>query len=148
MPGPLADLAQLAARLGVSFDPESAAGVRGQAALEDASALIRSEGAAWEDPGTAPEIAVTICLASAMRAFSNPNGVSQASVGDVAVSFSGSSGGSVYLLRAELRSIRKAAGVSGAGSINMTSDLGLPNPRYAPTQGDDIPLGPWPWEED
>lgn len=147
MPAPLADIDQLSERLGISLDPESSEGRRGQAALNDASALIRSEGAAWADPATAPDIAVTICLAVSIRAFTNPRGATQASVGDVAVSFPGS-GGAVYLTPPELRSIRKAAGASSVSSVGMTADLTGPDPRYVPVEGggDPLPLGPFPWE--
>jgi hypothetical protein len=150
MPASLADLAQLSERLGTTLSPESTDGLRGQGLLNDASSLIRSEGLDWVDPHTAPDIVVSICLAVAQRAYKNPEGVRQASVGDVAVTYGATttSGSAIFLTRQELRAIRRAAGRSAIGSVQMTSDLqGGGDPRWAPTEGDPIPLGPWPWEE-
>jgi hypothetical protein len=148
MPASLADLAQLSERLGVALDPESADGVRLQGVLDDVSAFIRAEGLPWADPPTAPDIVVAICLAVALRAWKNPEGAQQASVGDVSVTYAGAQGGSIFLLKHELRAIRKAAGRSAMGSIPLTIELQAGGDlRWAPTEGDPIPLGPWPWEE-
>lgn len=150
MPASLADLAQLSERLGVTLDPETSDGLRARRLLDDASALIRAEGTAWDDPPTAPDIVVAICLAVALRAWKNPHGAQQASVGDVSVTYAGSEGGSIFLLKHELRAIRRAAGRSAMGSIALTSELqpGGGDPRLAPSGlGEPVPMGPWPWEE-
>lgn len=158
---PLADLAAMAARLGITLDPESAAGARASATLDDASALIRSiAGMTWvdeEDSGDGllplPDIIESIALACAMRAYRNPSGAAQASVGDVSVSYGqATSGVQVYLTRDEKRSIFRAIGKISAGSIGLESDMipGATDQLFVPVEGggDLLPLGPIPWEED
>lgn len=128
----LADIEQMEARLGVSLDPESADGARAQAALDDASALIRAEaGKDWLDEAGAlaadlPVIVQQIALAVALRAYRNPDGATQTSIGDVSISFSGRGGvGSVYLTADERRAIRKAAGVATVKSVALETPYGL-----------------------
>jgi hypothetical protein len=84
----LASLEELAARLGVAVWELDVA--RAQATLDDASALVRSEVSLnWVDSegelGTVPDVAASICLASARRAYENPTGATQRTVGDVSV---------------------------------------------------------------
>lgn len=157
---PLASLEAFTERLGANLgEPASQDGVRAVAALEDASALIRSEaGTDWVDDHDdllldIPDVIETICLAVAYRAFRNPDGTTQTSVGDVSVSFSREGvAGAVFLTKAEQRAVRKAAGRSSVGSVLMDAGIiggggyDYTRLRYAPTQGDPIPLGPWPWE--
>lgn len=159
---PLATLEALAIRLGLDLlddhgDPTSPDGLRALAALEDASALIRGvAGVDWVDEHEQlfgiPDVVTTITLAVAFRAYSNPQGAVQASVGDTSVSYSrGESAGSVFLTRAELRAILKAAGANSIGSIQIETGFipgGGLDPLWAPTEGggDPIPLGPVPWE--
>lgn len=143
----LAELDDLSTRLGIALDPGSPDGSRAQALLDDASALIRAE---CEIPDPTPDVIVAICLAVAYRAYKNPDATSQASVGDVSVSYSGTgSGTAVYLTRIERTAIRKASGVSSAGSIEMSTDtLSDRDLLWAPTPGGELlPLGPVPWEE-
>ena len=148
MPASLVDLAELSERLGVTTDPESPDGVRLQGVLDDTSAFIRAEGLPWADPALAPDIVKAICIAVALRGWKNPEGVRQASVGDVSVTYGAVEGGSIFLLKHELRAIRKAAGRSAMGSIALTTEITVGgDPRWAPAEGDSIPLGPWPWEE-
>lgn len=156
---PLAGLEDLSARLGVTFDSGSADELRASAALLDASSLIRAvAGATWvdgEDSGAAlsddlPDIVVTIALAVAARAYRNPGGAAQASVGDVSVSFTGAAGAdAIFLTRLEERQIRLASGVSSARSVGLDTEMIAPgnssDESFAPTQGDSIPMGPMPW---
>lgn len=156
---PLADFEDLSARLGVTLDPESADGLRALALIDDASALVRAvAGISWTDPADAtllvapPDLVGSITLASALRAYRNPTGAQQASVGDVSLSF-GARGASavttaaVFLTRSEERQLRTLGGLSSAGSVGLTTDtLTGRELYYAPTEGDDIPLGPIPWE--
>jgi hypothetical protein len=159
----LADLEELSARLGLTLESGSADALRAQAALDDASALIRAEaGAGFTDwdivpdsgdsgPNPIPDIITAIALAAAYRAYQNPQGATSAQVGDVSVSYGGTAGGgSVYLTRDERNAIRRAAGRSSTGSLALTSDYLLPrDPLLADVNigGDQIPLGPAPWEE-
>lgn len=155
---PLAGLEDLSARLGLTLESGSPDEARAAAALADASALIRSvAGQTWvdgEDSGAAladdlPDIVVTITLAVAGRAYRNPAGTTQAAVGDVSVSFGTQpGGGSIFLTREEERQIRRAGGSSSVGSVSMDTEIlapGSDDPLWAPTQGEDIPLGPAPW---
>ena len=133
MPPALATYAQFVARLGSTpIGPEIE---RAKAALEDASALVRNEaGEEWlDDDGdleTVPAAIVAVTLEVARRAFKNPDGVSQAAVGDVSVSYARDDGsGIVYLTRDERRVIRRAGGRQAVGSIQLTA----PAPEEVPT---------------
>lgn len=130
----LADLEALAARLpsGISEDDEP----RAQAALDDASALIRAEsGEDWVtddatpvlDEDTLPDVAVTVCLAAARRAFVNPDGVTAEAIDGYSTQYRNDSA-DVYLTRAERRLIRRAAGLGTVGVQRTTRtdyDYGL-----------------------
>ncbi len=164
---PLASLEALGLRLGVSLldahdAPTVPDGVRALAALEDASALVRAEGAkSWVDAHdelllNIPDVIVSITLAVAYRAFRNPDGTTQAAMGDVSVSFSREGiGGSIFLTRAEQRAVRRASGRNMFGSLIMETPF-LPNStdielaHFAPVDGqpaaDWVPMGPFPWE--
>ena len=153
---PLATVEQLSARLGIT--PTGGDAERALAALEDASALIRSEAAVdWIDVETnelsgVPSVIEAITLAVAYRAYQNPTGASQTSLGDASVSYAREgSGGAVYLTRDERKAVRKAAGISAVGSIALVSPWmsEAANYYYAEVEGggDPIPLGPFPWEQ-
>jgi hypothetical protein len=146
----LAELDELSERLGLQLEPESPDGLRAQRALDDASALIRAE-AKTDWPVSIPDVINTITVAVAYRAYRNPDGTAQASVGDVSVSYGGGNvvGDAIYLTPNERRAVRRAAGVSSVGSVPMSSDyLGPRDPMYTPVDlgGDPIPIGPLPWE--
>lgn len=149
MDGPaLAQLADLEARMGVV-----AAAARARAALDDASALIRSEAGAedWlDDDGNlevVPSIVVTVCCKVAQRVLTNPDGVTNETIGSFSQSFTSSSS-DAYLTKAERRLVRKAAGSSLIGSVELES----PYRRYSADDlyvsvaggGDDLLMGPWP----
>jgi hypothetical protein len=168
-PPPLATLDQLGARMAQDFttgngDPTDPDGMRAGAALNDASALIRATaGEDWLDDADPPALTQvpfviqTITLSVAQRAYNNPNGAIQASVGDASVTWArGESGaGSVFLTSSEIKLIRKAVGLSAVGSVQFVTEYVPPSgrtgngdPLYAPDPdgGDPIPLGPVPWE--
>jgi hypothetical protein len=152
---PLASPEDLEARLGVTLAGADLS--RAAAALDDASALIRQEaGEDWVDEAQeellgVPDVVTAICLAAASRAFRNPDGATQTSVGDASVSFSRVGGGAaVYLTEAEQRAVRKAAGRSSAGSVEIVS------PWYADTPasymvevegGEPMLFGPLPGDQ-
>ena len=150
---PLASLAALEARLGVTL-----AGAdldRATAALDDASALIRAEASTdWVDDEGAladvPAIVEAVALAVAYRAFRNPDGVTQTSLGDASVAYDrGTAQAAVYLTRDERRAIRRAAGTTAVGAIELASPWSMPANDYAVAVaggGDPIPIGPFPWE--
>jgi hypothetical protein len=165
---PLASLEALEVRVGQDLvddhgEPIGADGLRAQAALEDASALVRAQaGATYDDEhdlllAVIPDVIVSVTLAAAYRAFLNPQGAVQTSVGDVSVTYSrGQTAGAVFLTSAEMRAVRQAAGASSVGSLELETGFIPPNGAgygrdelLAPMEdprSDPIPLGPAPWE--
>lgn len=164
----LADLEAFGVRMGQDFldDQEPPAptdpdGLRAQAALDDASALIRlTAGEDWVDEDgnleAVPPAIETICLSVAQRGYTNPQGAVQATVGDASVTWRTGEGGAIYLTNAELRAIRKVTGALGVSSFQTVTEFVPPvgridtrDPLYAPVEGggDPIPLGPVPWEQ-
>lgn len=111
----LASLEALAARLpsGIADSDET----RAQAALDDASALIRAEaGETWVtdenelDTDNLPDVVVAVCLAAARRALINPDGVTQESLDGYSTSYSNDSA-DIYLTKAERRLVGSAGGL-------------------------------------
>jgi len=159
MPASLADLAQLSARLGVAtFDAQAPDGLRAQSLLDAASALVRAvTGYTWLDPDSSGEdlLAVPGLVSStvvevAARAYQNPSGAAQASVGDVSISYgAGGAGAAIYLTRGERTDLLRLVGKSTLISVALRSDTlpGGSSDLLAPTEGDPLPLGPAPWDE-
>lgn len=125
---PLASISMLGAKLG--YDPEESELTRAEQLLDAASEMIRDEaGKTWvsETTGaleTVPRRVARICVEVAYRAFTNPEALSQRSIGDSSKSYdrAGREGGeSIYLTDDEARAIRKAAGVSSFASVTMVS---------------------------
>lgn len=122
---------------------------RAQAALDDASALVRAEaGENWVDADDAieavPDLIVTIAVAVAIRAFRNPEGVRSETIGNYSVAYADSST-AVFLTEGERRLIRRAGGRTGIGSISIEGEWTLnPAASYVPVEGggDDFPFGP------
>jgi hypothetical protein len=71
---PLGTVAKVAARVGEAITAPEEIGLA-NAMLEEASAQVRFYGLPWEDPETAPAIAVTIAVAAAARGYQNPGGL-------------------------------------------------------------------------
>lgn len=150
---PLATVAALGLRLGTTLAGSDAE--RAAAVLDDASALIRGEaGTAWVDGEGAlsgvPAVVEAVALAVAYRAFRNPDGFSQTSLGDASVAFDRGTGqAAVYLTRDERRAVRRAAGTTAVGAIELVSPWAMPASDYPVAVaggGDQIPIGPFPWE--
>jgi hypothetical protein len=151
---PLASVAELSKRLG-----QTLTGVdhdRAYAALQDASALIRTEaGKTWIDDHDeleeVPGIIESICIASAHRAFRNPDGTTQTSIGDVSISFRREgNASSVFLSKQERMAIRKAVGKSGSSSVTMVTPYIAETAHYFVEMEDGsepMLFGPMPWQE-
>lgn len=103
---------------------------RAQAALDDASALIRSiAGKTWTTDGAldddVPDIILTIAVSAARRSFVNPSGVTQE--GETAgpfnrnVSYANASS-DVYLTKAEKSQVLDAAADAGDGGGAFSID--------------------------
>lgn len=71
---PLGTVAKVAARVGETITTSEEIGLA-NAMLEEASAQVRFYGLPWEDPDTAPAVAVTITVAAAARGYQNPGGL-------------------------------------------------------------------------
>lgn len=160
---PLADLEAFSARLGTSLVDDHGDSLetddagRALAALEDASTKVRlvaeldfvSEDGEL-DFGELPEASVDVLrattIAAALRAYRNPYGATQASVGDVSLSY-GRAAGAIYLTRDEERAIRRAVRRSGVGSIPLVSPYPHTGPQLiAVSSGEPMVFGPQPWE--
>jgi hypothetical protein len=123
---PLATLGAMGDRLGITFDPLAPDGIRAAAALADASALVRAVArTTWVDADgnlePVPPVVVQVTIAAAIRAYRNPDGYTQASVGDVSVSYGSRPGGALYLTKDEKRAVMAAAGTTTARSIPLAS---------------------------
>ena len=116
----LSDLEAMGARVvgGIDADDEP----RAQAALDDASALVRYEaGLTWVDASDVldddiPDIVVTITLAVAIRAFLNPaDGVTSEQIDGYSAGYNA---GGLYLTKAEKAALN---GLPGAGTPGLTT---------------------------
>lgn len=91
---------------------------RAQAALQDASSLIRVEtNSTWMSDddapvllATTPDMFLSVACSAARRALDNPDGIQSESLDGYAISLANASS-DVYLTAAERRLVRKAAGV-------------------------------------
>ena len=127
---PLASFGMLARKLGaLPEDFDEAERTRGEYLLDEASELIRQvAGKTWLTTANAldavPRRVSRICVAAAARAFENPHGLSQRTIGDRAVSFDRAQregGEVVYLTDQEEEDVRKSAGYSSFAAVTMTS---------------------------
>jgi hypothetical protein len=97
---------------------------RAQAALDDASALIRSEaGIDWVDDDALrtdfPAVLRVICITAARRELENPDGIISETIDGYSQRLANASTG-VYLTPKEVRVVRRCAGRSGLWSLGTT----------------------------
>lgn len=128
---PLASFDLLAKKLGGEVEEfDDTEFDRGCYLLDEASEIIRDVAEkTWIDDDTGalldvPRAVARVCVAAAARAFNNPEGLSQRSLGDSSKSYdrTGREGGEVvYLTDAEREIIVKAAGKSGFAAVTLTS---------------------------
>jgi hypothetical protein len=109
---------------------------RAQAVLDDASARIRAEAVkTWVTDGEldadVPDIVVAVCLQAALRAYQNPERLTQEGIGTGYVQSNVSA--DVYLTKAELRLVRRAAGNTGLWT--------------KPTTRGRVETSEWPWAD-
>jgi phage gp36-like protein len=137
----LASLAELDARTpgGISAADE----VRALAALDDASAMVRSvAGKTWTTDGVldddVPHVVVMVTCAVARRVMANPDGVEQESIDDYSYSLTNASS-DIYLTAAERAAVRAAAGKSGIWTL-QTTRIGLDDTQYLDVVGQDEPI--------
>lgn len=147
---PLASLEDLQARL-----PETIGDVdepRAEAALQDASALVRAEaGTTWTTNGEldadVPDIIVTVTLAVARRAYLNPEEARQATIGGYSVTYGP---GGTFLTEDEKQLVASIASKqTGLWTIDTTrADNDVPDIYLRTSGGGDlmvhVPKGePW-----
>ena len=109
---PLATLEELTARLGYRLEGDER--VMAEAALADASALVRAYGLPWPSREKAPAVAVAVTLAAAERRVRNPEGYRAESQGGYSYQLPATAPMGVGLTDAEIRLLRAEA---GAGSV-------------------------------
>lgn len=121
----LARIEDLAVRLGVAGDEIDDA--RAQAALDDASTLVRAEvNKTWvvdilADPvvllpeAEIPDIVGFVVLAAAKRGYENPSGITQKTAGDVSMTFAARPQSAVYLTDDERALLNSAVFPSTSG---------------------------------
>ncbi|WP_194117753.1 hypothetical protein [Streptomyces hoynatensis] len=137
---PLATIPELEARLGYTLTGAELA--QAQAALADASALVRYYGAAWADPATAPDLARTITLAAAERRVRNPEGYRAELDGNYQYQLPASAPTGVALSDAEIEQLRDLAGRAGLVSVEVQRPVRVDDTWYAPVAGGGDPI-PW-----
>lgn len=116
-----------------TLDVEERARVQGF--LDDATELILEVGDDTWDEATAPQRVRGICRWVAYRAWSNPDALSQSSMGDVALSYTRDGvPDAVFLTKSEHTSIVRAA----EGSTFVSATLVTP---YSGTGDEDFLLG-------
>jgi hypothetical protein len=90
--------------------------------LNDATDLILDVASQEWTQETAPRRIKSICLSVAYRAWSNPDALSQSSMGDVALSYTrGGIADAVFLTKLELAAISRASGQSGFVAATLVS---------------------------
>jgi hypothetical protein len=128
---PLVDIDKLFAKIG--YVPDGYELTRAAELLDEASELVRDVAEkTWTDDTTGvvsgvPRRVRVIVVEAAYRAFTNPEGLSQRTIGDSSKSWdrAGREGGEiVYLTTEEERAIRKAAGASSLVVATLASPYG------------------------
>lgn len=129
---PLAGFERLVRKLG--YTPADSERERAESLLCEASELIRDvAGKTWTNTTTGalegvPVRIANICVAAAFRAFGNPEGLSQRSIGDSSKSYdrTGREGGEdVYLTDAEEASIRRADETGGMVNVTLVTPYNI-----------------------
>lgn len=137
---PLATVPDLEARLGKSLDGGEKA--LAEAALTDASALVRHYGLPWAVPAAAPEVAVGITLAAAERRVRNPEGYRMEMEGSYQYQLPASAPTGVALTDAEIDLLRELSGRGGLASVEIVRPFRVDDTWYAPVAGSSEYL-PW-----
>ena len=133
MAEPLITVAQLEARIGT--DLSVAQTTQAEALIDDASGLVRLV-ARTDFLTSVPATIVAVVAQMVRRALDNPTELTGENIGSYGWQAMGqiqsSSGGSIYVTRAERKIIREAAG--RAGVIGISFDTGLGDPLAGTTE--------------
>ena len=121
---------------------------RAVAALADASALVRAEVPAALLGPPVPLLVVAVVCQAAARVVRNPEGYSSETVGEYSYRYD--TGGGVYLTDAEVKILRRFAGLGGLRSTRTPYSAGdHPGPdRVAVVYSDGAAGYPFPWWPD
>lgn len=122
MAEPLATVQELEVRLGEPLTGGQLA--MAEAALNDASAVVRAYGLPWPDPSTAPDIARSITLSAAERRMRNPEGYRSEIEGSYQYHRPASAPLGVELTKGEIRMLAAAGGLGGVYSVPIASPGG------------------------
>ena len=122
MAEPLATVQELEVRLGEPLTGEQLA--MAEAALNDASAVVRAYGLPWPDPSTAPDIARSITLSAAERRMRNPEGYRSEIEGSYQYHRPAAAPLGVELTKGEIRMLAAAGGLGGVYSVPIASPGG------------------------
>jgi hypothetical protein len=148
-PDPLATLAQLKARPGITLTgPDAEA--RALTALVDASNLVRAELPPALLTPTVPPAVVTIVCQAAGRAVRNPEGFSSETAGQYTYRYGDDATSGVYLTEHDHKVLRRLARRSGLRSVRTpyAAEPGDLGPVTLPVLGPGGQLAePFPWEE-
>lgn len=123
MTTPLADAEALNDRLGGEFGDLDQN--RLNAALDDASALVRTEaGLTWldinDDLDSVPDIVVTITLSVARRIYENPRGIVHETTGPFSARFGEQAAQAIYLTDTEKEILNRYRTTSGVWTMPTT----------------------------
>jgi hypothetical protein len=129
---PLAPFERLVKRLG--YTPEGGEADRANDILAAVSDEIRDVGGkTWADVAGdlvgVPTAVQSVCVSAAYRAFTNPEGLSQRTIGDSSKAWDRASregGDIVYLTEREEERIRRAAGSTSMVSVTLVSPYSYP----------------------
>lgn len=124
MADPLVEVEDVEARLGRSLSDDE--NTRASALILDVSGEIA--GLVGDDAFQAevPAAVVGVICRAVIRQFENPRGLTGETIGDYNwQANNGRSGASMFLTPPELRTVRRAAGLSGIGSVQMQGDMPL-----------------------
>lgn len=143
---PLASVDELSARTGQSYDGRD--WVRAEAALSDASALVRGEaGLDWYDPDTeaitAPGVARAIVLRLAAQVMRNPLGYTSETAGEFTYHLPAGQAGMV-LTAADRRVLQRIAVGGSLASVSIERDYLISDaPRVEVAGWPDADAVPW-----
>jgi hypothetical protein len=121
--GLLATVDELEDRLGraLTTDPERA---QAEAALSDASALVRDEGRSDWDATTVPQAVAAVVLTAALRVVRNPEGFVSEAIGAYNYRLPEQSSLGIYLTETEKGIVRKYRTSRGSGLWTQSTSRG------------------------
>lgn len=109
----LASVQNLADRLGQPLTEGTPDYTRAESNLEDASALVMAASRVYDPGDDIPDLVKVVTLQAAKRAFLNPTGTTQRTMGPFTEGFSAQAASGVYLTEDEERLLSQVAETTG-----------------------------------